>query len=176
MVNSETDCGRGFEKVVIRVGNEVIKGFLESRAGDSLDALLRNAAADPPALLRVRQLGDDVIREIPIENTKAVFYVNDFDGDRERKNLLFYKGAPIVHGVWICLEFTDGEIMEGLVHNTIRFLVDPGFFVLPSDPYSNNRLVYVVKSWLKECRVLGLRNISSPELIRSSGLPGQCTS
>lgn len=159
MVNSATDCDSGFEKVVIRVGNEVVKGFLESRAGDGLDALLRNAAADPPAVLRVRRLSDSLIQEIPIQDTKAVFYVKDFDGDRQHKSLRFYKGAPIVHGVWIRLEFTDGEIMEGLVHNTIRFLVDPGFFVLPSDPYSNNRLAYVVKSWLKECRVLGLRNI-----------------
>jgi hypothetical protein len=56
MGNSATDSDGGFEKVVIRVGHEVIKGFLESRAGDSLDALLRNATADPPALLRVRTL------------------------------------------------------------------------------------------------------------------------
>lgn len=159
MVNSPTDSDSGFEKVVIRVGDEVIKGFLKSRAGDSLDALLRNAAADPPSLLRVRRLADDSIQEIPIESTKAVFYVKDFDGDQQHKNLRFYRGAPIVHGVWIRLEFTDGEIMEGLVHNTIRFLVDPGFFILPTDPYSNNRLVYVVKSSLKECRVLGLRNL-----------------
>jgi hypothetical protein len=159
VVNSTTNSDSGFEKVVIRVGGEVIKGFLENREGDSLDALLRNATADPPAVLQIRRLDDSSILEIPIESTKAVFYVKDFDGDREHKNLRFYKGAPIIHGVWIRLEFTDGEIMEGLVHNTVRFLVDPAFFVLPTDPYSNNRLVYVVKSWLKECRILGLRNI-----------------
>jgi len=159
MVDQAADSGNVFEKVVIRVGNEIIKGFLESRAGDNLDALLRDAATDAPALLRVRRLADNLIQEIPIEHTKAVFYVKDFDGDRQHKNLRFYKGAPIVHGVWIRLEFKDGEIMEGLVHNTIRFLVDPGFFILPTYPYSNNRLVYVVNSWLKECRVLGLRNI-----------------
>ena len=159
MTHTATDSDGAFEKVVIRMGSEVIKGFLESRAGDSLDALLRNATADPPALLRVRRLADDSIQEISIEDTKAVFYVKDFDGDRQHKHLRFYKGAPIIHGVWIRLEFTDGEIMEGLVYNTLRFLVDPGFFILPTDPYSNNRLVYVVKSWLKECRVLGLRNI-----------------
>src|SRR4051812_36761703 len=113
MADPATDSHGGFEKVVIRVGNEVIKGFLENRAGDSLDALLRNASADPPAVLRVRRLADSSIQEIPIENTKAVFYVKDFEGDRQHKNLRFYKGAPIVHGVWIRLEFTDGEIMEG---------------------------------------------------------------
>ena len=153
------DSNVGFEKVVIRVGDELIKGFVESHAVDSLDALLRNASADPPTLLRVRRLGDDKIEEIPIGDTKAVYYVKDFDENRQHKSLRFHKGAPIIHGVWIHLEFTDGEIMEGFVYNTIRFLVDPGFFMLPSDPYSNNRLVYVVKSWLNDCRILGLRNI-----------------
>ena len=159
MMDLATDADVGFEKVVIRVGNELIKGFVETPTWDSLDALLRNASADPPTLLRVRRLGDGEILEIPIGKTKAIFYVKDFDENRQQKSLRFYKGAPIIHGVWIHLEFTDGEIMEGLVYNTIRFLVDTGFFIIPSDPYSNNRLVYVVKSWLKDCRILGLRNI-----------------
>jgi len=159
MANQGPDSGGGFEKIVVRLGNRVIKGFLENRSEDTLDLLLRDAAADPPALLRIRPIGEDTIQEIPTHSTKAVFFVKDFDGIPEHKNLQFYRGAPIAHGVWIRVEFTDGEIMEGLVHNTVRFLVDPGFFMRPTDPYSNNRLVYVVKSWLKECRILGLRNI-----------------
>ena len=159
MANTEADSGRGFEKVVIRIGHEVIKGFLEIDARDTLDALLRNVSAAPPTLVRIRRLDDDTIHDIPIEDTKAVFYVRDFGGDPDHRELHFYRGAPIVHGVWIRLEFDDGEVMEGLVHNTIRFLVDPGFFVRPTDPNSNNRLVYVVKKCLKECRILGLRNI-----------------
>ena len=57
------------------------------------------------------------------------------------------------------VEFLDGEVMEGIVHNTLRFLVDPGFFLVPTDPDSNNRLVYVMKSWLKDHRVLGVRKL-----------------
>lgn len=159
MGNSEANCKSRFEKVVIRMGDRAVKGFLEIGTGDTLDALLQNASAPPPALLRVRRLDDSKIEEIPIEHTKAVFYVKDFDGDLDHRDLRFYRGAPILHGVWVRLEFYDGEVMEGLVHNTLRFLVDPGIFIRPTDPKSNNRLVYVVKSCLKECRILGLRNI-----------------
>jgi hypothetical protein len=67
---------------------------------------------------------------------------------------------PIVHGIWVRVEFLDGEVMEGIVHNTLRFLVDPGFFLIPSDTDSNNRLVYVMKSWLRDHRVLGVRKLS----------------
>ncbi|KAA6458342.1 hypothetical protein DYQ86_20730 [Acidobacteria bacterium AB60] len=147
------------ERVVVRLGDEAIKGFLDLRPGDTIDALLQNVTAAPPPVLRIRRLDNGTVQEIPIDRTKAIFYVNDFNGDPDHRDLHFYRGAPIVHGVWIRLEFVDGEVMEGLVHNTIRFLLDPGFFIRPTDPRSNNRLVYVVKKWLKECRVLGLRDI-----------------
>lgn len=159
MVNAGSDSVDGLEKVVIHSENGVIKGFLESHRGDTLETLLRNATADPPLLLRIRPVGKDTSQEIPVQNTKAVFFVKDFEGDPQRKNLQFYRGAPVVHGVWIRVEFRDGEVMEGLVYNTLRFLIDAAFFMRPTDPYSNNRLVYVVKSWLRECRILGLRNI-----------------
>lgn len=159
MTNTATDSSCEREKVVIRRGDDVIKGFLEIGSGNTLDALLRDATAAPPAVLRIRRLDNGTIEEIPIEHAKAVFYVKDFKGDPDHRDLRFYRGAPIVHGVWIRLEFNDGELIEGLVHNTIRFLVDPGFFIRPTDPKSNNRLVFVVKSWLKECRILGLRNL-----------------
>jgi hypothetical protein len=56
-------------------------------------------------------------------------------------------------------QFLDGEVMEGIVYNSLRYLVDPGFFLLPTDPDSNNTLVYVVKNWLVDHRVLGLRKL-----------------
>jgi hypothetical protein len=57
------------------------------------------------------------------------------------------------------LQFLDGEVMEGIVYNSIRYLIDPGFFLLPTDPDSNNRLVYVRKNWLADHRVLGMRKL-----------------
>jgi hypothetical protein len=147
------------EKVVIQFGDELIKGYLESQTWNTIEELLRNAPDSPPKIFRVRRLGSDVVEEIPTENAKAVFYVNNFDGDFEHKPLQFHTRAPIVHGIWVRLEFFDGEVMEGIVHNSIRYLVDPGFFLRPTDPGSNNRLVYVMKSGLKDYRVLGMRKL-----------------
>jgi hypothetical protein len=55
------------------------------------------------------------------------------------------------------IRFLDGEVMEGIVHNSLHYLVDAGFFLLPTDPYSNNKLVYVAKNQLSDLRVLGTR-------------------
>jgi hypothetical protein len=57
------------------------------------------------------------------------------------------------------VQFLDGEIMEGIVHNSMRYLIDPGFFLMPTDPLGNNKLVYVLKSWLIDHRVLGMRKL-----------------
>lgn len=148
------------QKVVIQYGNSVVKGYLESQPWETIEGVLSQAPHSPPRSFRVRLLGSDTIQEISTADAKAVFYVNDFDGDREHHPLNFHSPSPIVHGIWVRVEFLDGEVMEGIVHNTLRFLVDPGFFLVPSDPDSNNRLVYVMKSWLKDHRVLGVRKLS----------------
>ena len=123
----------------------------------------RNCSATPRTLrlesFRVRLLDSNLIEEIPAQEVKAVFYVNSFDGDSDHQILNFHSRAPIIHGIWMRLQFVDGEVMEGIVYNSIRYLIDPGFFLLPTDPDSNNKVVYVRKSRLVDLRVLGMRKL-----------------
>jgi hypothetical protein len=147
------------EKVVIRFSNGTLKGYLDSPAADTIEELLGNAPQGSPETFRFRRLDSDEVEEISFNDVKAVFYVNSFDGDSEHNHLNFHTRAPIVHGIWMRLQFLDGEVMEGIVYNSIRYLIDPGFFLLPTDPGSNNKLVYVVKSWLVDHRILGMRKL-----------------
>jgi hypothetical protein len=147
------------EKVVIQFGTRTIKGFLESPVWNTVEELLAKAPQSSPEKFRVRALDSGLVDEIPTKDIKAVFYVNSFEGDADHTHLNFHSRAPIVHGIWMRLQFLDGEVMEGIVFNSIRYLVDPGFFLLPTDPESNNKLVYVLKSWLVDHRVLGMRKI-----------------
>lgn len=147
------------EKVVIQFGDRTIKGYLESPAWNTIEELLSNAPLRSPEKFWVRRLESGVVEEVSVKDVKAVFYVNSFEGDSARNHLNFHTRAPIIHGIWMRLQFRDGEVMEGIVSNSIRYLLDPGFFVLPTDPGSNNKLVYVVKSWLVDHRVLGLRKL-----------------
>jgi len=147
------------EMVVIQFGSGTIKGFLDSPVYSTMEELLSHAPHSSPESFRVRLLETNQTEEIPAKDIKAVFYVNSFDGDSKHEILNFHSRAPIVHGIWMRLQFLDGEVMEGIVYNSIRYLVDPGFFLLPTDPDSNNRLVYVLKSWLADHRVLGMRKL-----------------
>lgn len=67
--------------------------------------------------------------------------------------------APIIYGIWMRFQFCDGEVTEKIVYNSIRYLIDPGFFVLPTDPASNNKIINVGKGWLVDHRFLGLRKL-----------------
>jgi hypothetical protein len=147
------------EKVVIQFGTRTVKGYLDSPDLNTIEGLLGNAPPSPPETFHVRLLDSDSIEEISVKDIKAIFYVNSFDGDSDHKQLNFHTRAPIVHGIWMRFQFLDGEVMEGIVYNSIRYLVDPGFFLLPTDPGSNNKLVYVLKSWLVDHRVLGIRKL-----------------
>jgi uncharacterized protein DUF6982 len=147
------------ERVVIQFGTKTLKGYLESPVWNTIEELLSNAPASSPETFRIRHLDSDLVEEISTKEIKAVFYVNTFDGDSDHKHLNFHSRAPVAQGIWMRLQFRDGEVMEGIVHNSLRYLIDPGFFLLPTDPDSNNQLVYVVKSWLVDHRVLGMRKL-----------------
>jgi hypothetical protein len=149
------------EKVVIQFGTRTVKGFLESPAWNTIEELLSGAPLSAPETLRVRLLESNIVEEISIEDVKAIFYVHSFSGDAKHKEMSFYGTSPIVHGIWMRIQFLDGEVIEGIVHNSMRYLVDPGFFLVPTHPGSNNKLIYVSKSQLADHRVLGTRNFNS---------------
>lgn len=149
------------EQVVIQFGNRTLKGHLEFPVWNTIEDLLSKVPDSSPESFRIRHLDSDRVEEIPTKDIKAVFYVNTFEGDSDHKQLNFHSRAPVAQGIWMRLKFRDGEVMEGIVYNSLRYLIDPGFFLLPTDPDSNNRLVYVMKSWLVDHRVLGMRKLEA---------------
>ena len=53
-------------------------------------------------------------------------------------------------------------MIEGIVSNSRRLLLDDTFYLKPTDPNSNNQLVCVVKASLKDFSVLGMRYSKLP--------------
>lgn len=137
----------------------LIKGYLDDPDWMSSEQLLRRGPETTPGVFRIRRFETNAIEDVPSDEVTALFYVKSFDGDPEHRDLNFHSHVATVDGVWVRLEFDNGEVMEGLVYNSLRYLVDPGFFVLPTDPDSNNRLVYVIKKSLTDHRVLGIRQL-----------------
>lgn len=153
----KTDTGVTTEKVVVNTSDAVVKGFYETALFKDLTETVRQRCGVMPEIMQLRLPGSGGIMDVSLENAKAVFFVKEFDGQKQRKDLNFHQNAPLNGGVWVQLEFQDGENLEGLIFNSIHPLIDEGFFLIPTDPRSNNRLVYVLKNALSNFRVLGLR-------------------
>jgi hypothetical protein len=135
-----------------------VRGFAEAKELGSLEQLLRNDPQCSLEAIRLRRLDSDTVEEMPIQDAKAVFFVKTFDGDLHHKALHFHTNAPIMPGLWVRVYFNDNEMIEGIISNTRDFVLEDGFFLMPTDPNGNNRLVYVLKRGLKDFHVLGIRN------------------
>ncbi len=150
----------GTYRVVIRYEDRAVRGFAEESELGSFEQLLRNAPQYPLDSIRLRLLDSEKVEDVPTKDAKAVFFVKTFDGDLRHRALHFHENAPIVPGLWVRVYFHDGEMIEGIISNTRDFVLEDGFFMRPTDPNGNNRLVYILKGGLKDFHVLGMRNPS----------------
>jgi hypothetical protein len=148
--------------VILRSESGVVTGHLEDpewKLGADVKELMCVAMPGPLRSFRIRDAESETVAEVPLEDVKALFFAQSVEGNSLHSELHFHTHSPIADGVWLRIKFRDGEVMEGIVCNSIHYLVEPGFFFCPSDPDSNNRLIYVVKSQLVEHQVLGTRSL-----------------
>ena len=95
--------------------------------------------------------GGGVPRRIELEQMKALFYVKDYVGNRDyvaRHQFDEAKGP----GRKAIVVFSDGEEVWGSVGEERDN--GAGFFFFPADPQDNNLRIFVVRSSLKELRLL----------------------
>jgi hypothetical protein len=81
---------------------------------------------------------------VQISRVKAIFFVKDFAGNREREEILGFPVEKPTIGRKIRVDFPDGETLVGTTqgYDPNR----PGFFIIPADPDSNNNRCFVVTS------------------------------
>jgi len=133
-------------KVIVRkLNGETIKGYLETIPQ------LRDTKE-----VSIVSLTEELIT-VAKQEIKALFFVRKFSGDKEYSEVKFFQNQPRIDGLWVRLTFIDGETVEGIVSNSSRLLLEDGFCVIPGDPKSNNRLIYVPKAALRDFRILGMQ-------------------
>jgi hypothetical protein len=94
-------------------------------------------------------------REFRLDELKAVFFVKDFSGDTQYRPVSFFGKEPESAWLWVQVTFQDGEVLEGRVRNNLSLIDSPGFFLWLSDEGANNDTAFVVKSAIKDFRVMG---------------------
>jgi len=82
------------------------------------------------------------ISEINIEDLKAVFFVKDFEGNKDHQDN--YNDQIPAGGRKLKVLFVDGETVVGY---TVAYSPDrSGFYMTPADLQGNNERIFVVKS------------------------------
>ena len=98
-------------------------------------------------------------RQVDLSRVKAIFFVKDFEGDStygERKE--FRTDSP-VFGDRIEITFVDDEMLLG---RAMGYRVEEkGFYFKPADPRSNNEVIFVPISALKEVKFGDVEGLST---------------
>jgi hypothetical protein len=93
---------------------------------------------------------------LPYRDVKGVYFVRDFDGDREHLERKVFTSRPKTDGLWLRMRFKDDELLDGIIPNNLLLMNERGFTVVPPDPYANNQKIFVPKTSLAELTVLGV--------------------
>ncbi len=98
---------------------------------------------------------------IPYSDLKAVCFVRDFDSTGTVwKEHRAFSNRPKLEGLWVRLEFRDGDTLEGVLPNDLMLVEPAGPTLSPADPGFQNQRVFVPRAALIHLQVLGV--VGSP--------------
>lgn len=95
---------------------------------------------------------------LPYLEVKAVIFVKEFDAPAEPSKL--FNSRPKMEGLWVRMNFRDGDVMEGVLPNNLVQWDREGYLVVPPEPYSNHQKLFVPRGALTAMHVLGV--VGSP--------------
>jgi hypothetical protein len=136
---------------------ELVKGFAELAVPVDQKGVPDSAPISLPRQIKVEPELGGRATTVPTDALKALFFVKTFAGDSGYSETKFFNPEPKIEGLWVHMAFSDGELCEGIIHNSLGFINESGFLMKPPDPMSNNNAVYIWKASLTEFRVVGVK-------------------
>lgn len=110
---------------------------------------------------------------LPYEEVKSVCFVKDFEAEAEPRRIFMTR--PKLEGLWVRMQFRDGEVLDGVLPNNLLAWDIAGFTVTPPEPDANNQRVFVPRSALKSIQVLGVVGSPLRPKRKKTGPPDQPT-
>jgi hypothetical protein len=101
---------------------------------------------------------DGNVQTVPYYDIKSIAFVREFDqggGDR-----VTFQTRPKMEGLWVRLQFRDGDVLEGVMPNNLLQIEHYGFSIVPPDSATNQQRIFVPRGSLKLVEVLGV--VGSP--------------
>jgi len=99
------------------------------------------------------------IASVPYSEIKTIAFVRDFNPP-DLPDRRVFNTRPKTEGLWVVLQFRDGDSLEGIMPNNLLQIERFGFTVIPPDPASNQHRVFAPREALRSVEVLGV--VGSP--------------
>jgi hypothetical protein len=128
--------------VLLFTDKETLAGFLnpdQFGSGDTVELLTVD--------------GEQMV--VPLARIKSIYFVRDFMENFAPERKAFFS-RPKIEGLWVRLEFSDGDQIEGIVPNDLLSLLDHGVQITPPDLHGNTLRMFVPRSALRAVTVLGV--------------------
>jgi hypothetical protein len=93
---------------------------------------------------------------LPYRSIKIVYFVRDFDEASIAEAKTAFQSRPKSGGLWIELEFRDGDSLECLLNNDLLQVGVHGITAMPPDSKSSAQLVFVPRDALEGVKVHGV--------------------
>ena len=98
------------------------------------------------------------ITMVPYADIKTIAFVRDFASDQPDRRAFVTR--PKTEGLWVILQFRDGDALEGIMPNNLLQVERYGFTIVPPDSSSNQQRVFAPREALRAVEVLGV--VGSP--------------
>jgi hypothetical protein len=115
------------------------------------------------------------IASIPYQGIKTIAFVRDF-GSPDQVERRAFQTRPKMEGLWVILQFRDGDSLEGIMPNNLLQVEHYGFTIVPPDSSSNQQRIFAPREALRSVEVLGVvgsplnRRKTKPEAKEQIGL------
>jgi len=93
---------------------------------------------------------------IPYPQIKCVSFVRDLAGPSALGERREFLARPKSAGLWVELQFRDGDSMESTISNNIMEMEAEGLFATPPESSGNAQRVFVPRAGLSAVQVLGV--------------------
>ena len=132
--------------IIRRFDREPLLGYLNS------DSFLQAGGVE---LLTV----EGNIASVPYAEIKVIAFVREF-AEAEQLSRQVFHNRPKTEGLWVILQFRDGDALEGIMPNNLLQVERYGFTIIPPDPAGNQQRVFAPREALRAVQVLGV--VGSP--------------
>jgi hypothetical protein len=132
--------------IIRRFDREPLSGYLNS------DSFLQPGGVE---LLTI----EGNIASVPYAEIKVIAFVREF-AEPEQPGRQVFHNRPKTEGLWVALQFRDGDALEGIMPNNLLQVERYGFTVIPPDAAGNQQRVFAPREALRAVQVLGV--VGSP--------------